>query len=183
MGERCQFVFTIAAESLSPVMFAVESCLSDQAYSIAACRSAADGFTELSDDLGDTVTKLEKGEFRTILFRPDKGPIEFSLVHHPSVSGRTLSLYSATFEYTSRNWPVLWNLLLNRPGLRVVSLGMEEGVELSDDMLSPASFPWNKWPVIIAAVRSDKFDAQWVIAEGPEMKGRVRSDGAGASRF
>ena len=105
MGERCQFVFTIAAESLSPVMFAVESCLSDQAYSIAACRSAADGFTELSDDLGDTVTKLEKENSGPSCFALIKGQSNshWSIIHpSPEEPYLCTQLHSSTRQETGQ---------------------------------------------------------------------------------
>jgi hypothetical protein len=114
---RCQFVFTITADSLSPVILAVERCVAMKAYSIRACRNLADGFTESSYDLNTSAARLETGEFRTILVRPEGGNIEFSLIHHPSSYERTLSLYSATFEYTSPDWSNLWNLLLGFPKL------------------------------------------------------------------
>jgi hypothetical protein len=177
---RRQYVFTITAESLAPVALAVESCVAGQACSIHTCRTPADGFAELSGDLHDCAAMFERGELQTVLVRPESGPIEFSLIHHPSVHGRNFSLYSATFEYTSKEWPNLWNLLLSLPGLRTVSLGMEEGVELADSSLSPEWFPWNEWPLIIGAVRSDGVDGRWVVREGPEMKGMVRSDAEGA---
>jgi hypothetical protein len=54
---------------------------------------------------------------------------------------------------------------------------MEEGVELTDQMLSPESFPWHESPLIIAALKTGS-EAEWLINEGPELKGLVRSDGA-----
>jgi hypothetical protein len=182
LKERCQFVFTVTADSLTPIVAAVEKILVGRDYSIHASRNPRDGFTESAEDLSDAVARLEHGTFSTVIVRPKAAPVEFSLIHHPSTSEGLFSLYSATFEYTARRWSTMWNLLLSCAGLRVVSLGMEEGVELTDDVLTPASFPWNKWPLIIAAVRSDRPHADWVIGEGPEMKGPVRSDGGDAFR-
>jgi hypothetical protein len=68
-----------------------------------------------------------------------------------------------TVEVTGPNWKDIWNLLLAKSDLRFVCVGMEEGIELTDEVLSPETFPWNAWPAVISALRSN--DGTWVVKE------------------
>jgi hypothetical protein len=100
---------------------------------------------------------------------PENGPIRYALISSPFTSGRSLSRYLGTIEYTERDFRPMWNLLLSVRGLSLVCLGFEEGVEISDDVLGPATFQWNQWPLVIAAVKNSPSDSKWIIREGPEM--------------
>jgi hypothetical protein len=53
----------------------------------------------------------------------------------------------------SVNLPVSTEGSTTARGLSLACLGFEEGVEISDEILRPASCPWNEWLLVIAAIK------------------------------
>jgi hypothetical protein len=68
-----------------------------------------------------------------------------------------------TIEFIGEQWQPIWNMLLSNPMFGVVCIGLDEGVELEDELLRPDSFPWDVWPTFAGAVRDER--GEWVKRE------------------
>ena len=164
-----QYVFTFAAESIDAILGAVQSAIGSTRYNLRKLSSDSDTFITSHDSLRLAAQDMTEGKLATIAVHPEGGSIRYALIASPLSSGRSLSRYLGTIEYTEPDYRPLWNMLLNVEGLSLVCLGFEEGVEISDEILRPASFPWNDWPLVIAAIKDLPSDSEWIIREGPEM--------------
>lgn len=162
-----QYVFTFAAVSIDPILRALQAAVRSSAYKLRKLSSDSDTFVHCSYSLPSAAQQMTEGKLATIAVHPEKGPVRYALVSSPFSLGRSLSQYLGTIEYTEQDYRPLWKMLLSVHGLTVICLGFEEGVEISDDVLNQASFPWNKWPLMMAALKDA--NGEWTIKEGPEM--------------
>ena len=105
-------------------------------------------------------------EIALVTFRTEIDKIRYGLILEPRFKGQDLTMWMGTIELTTTEWRPYWDRLLQFDGLAFVCVGDEEGVELSDQDLSVASFPWDEWPLLAAALRgSDAQGAEWVIRQ------------------
>ncbi len=65
-----------------------------------------------------------------------------------------------TIEVTVEEWQFVWDALLDKPGLRFVCVAREEGIEVSNQQISPETFPWDVDGLLAAAVRTDEH-SEW----------------------
>lgn len=164
-----QYVFNFVADSIDAVLGAIQTAIGNTQYKLRELASDSDTFIPTEDRLEAAVQDMREGKLATIAVHPDKGPIRYALIFSPLTAGRSLSHYQGAIEYTEQDFRPVWNMLLSVRGLFLVSLGFEEGVEITDDVLSPATFQWNHWPLVIGALKNSPSDSEWIIREGPEM--------------
>ena len=164
-----QYVFNFVAESIDGVLDAIQAALGSAPYKLRELSSDSDTFIPTDDTLQQAAQDLGQGKLATIAIHPEKGPIRYALISSPYTSGRSLSQYLGTIEYTERDFRPIWNMLPSVRGLSLVCLGFEEGVVISDDVLKPETFQWNQWPLVVAAIKDPPSDSKWIIREGPEM--------------
>jgi hypothetical protein len=164
-----QYVFKFVAESIDAVLGAIQAAMGNTKYKLRELSSDSDTFIPTDDPLQQAAQDMRQGKLATIAVHPENAPIRYALISSPFTSGRSLSHYLGTIEYTERDFRPIWNMLLSVRGLSLVCLGFEEGVEISDDVLRPATFQWNQWPLVIAAIKNSPSDSEWIIREGPEM--------------
>ena len=82
----------------------------------------------------------------------------------PNFHGSGLSLWMGTLEWTDSGWKEAWERLLKRQDLRFIAVGLEEGVVVSNDLLSVRTFPWDRPPAMISALRLGAGDsARWEV--------------------
>ena len=118
--------------------------------------------------------RFTDGEITSVIFRTNTEGVRYGLILEPHFNGQDLSLWMGTIELTTENWRNYWDRLLEFDGLAFVCVSAEEGVELNDQNLTVASFPWDVWPLLIAAVRgSAEKGSDWVIRERLEASGPV----------
>jgi hypothetical protein len=165
-----QLVYEFGAREVGPVVRVIHGALGDVSYSVKCLPNDSDTYT-LTDDLLESVaTKLQRGEIASFSLHPSSGLVRYALATCPSFDGQPLSLYLGTIEYTGNDYEPLWTMILSAQGLTVACVGFEEGVEIGDDKLSVASFPWSQWPLVIGAVRDPSASQPWTIKHGPEMR-------------
>jgi len=120
--------------------------------------------------LPDALVMIIRGEVVSLIARPSQGALRYGLILPPNFNGQRLSLWSATLEWTDNGWQEAWERLLHWSDLSFITVGFEEGVEVSDECLSVESFPWQAWPTVIAAVRSDiGGQRQWTVRSNPSF--------------
>ncbi len=137
-------------------------------YVLTALELDSDTFERTSASLEEVIARVQSGSLANATVHFKAGLIRYTLMARPSTCGVNLSKYLCQIEYLDRNvWP-LWKALLEIREAIVASLGFEEGVEWTDEMLSPESFPWAEWPLVIGAIR-DGSSGGWIVREGPEM--------------
>jgi hypothetical protein len=164
-----QYVFKSVAESLDALLGAVQTAMGSSGYKLRELSTDSDTFIPTDDSLQHAIQSMRQGKLATIAVHPESGPIRYALISSPLTCGRSLSQYLGTIEYTERDFRPLWNMLLSVRGLSLVCLGFEEGVDISDEILKHALFPWNAWPLVIGAIKHLPSDTKWIIGEGPEM--------------
>ena len=137
-------------------------------YMIRTLEHDSDSFELTSAPLEQVLVSIQVGVLANAILNFNAGPVRYLIIARPSTCGVNLSKYLCQIEYLDRNvWP-LWEALLEIREAIVASLGFEEGVEWTDEMLSPESFPWAEWPLVIGAIR-DESSGGWIVREGPEM--------------
>jgi hypothetical protein len=108
--------------------------------------------------------KLKQGEVSSIIVRPRNSQVVYYLITPPNFNRKELSFWMATVEITNSDWRPLWNFLLGRERLRFISVGTEEGVEHEDNLLTPETFPWGRWPMVIGALYLGEYEnGYWMM--------------------
>ncbi len=173
-----QLVFEFGAGTSGPVFTAVERLIGGtKLQSVDFLLRGETDSERISrptiDDLNSIRAKFEEQLITTFTLVPHVADIRYILFVGPNFDnyGATnFSLWGTTVEYLSDNYKDLWQSLLSVNGLKYVCLGAPEGVELDDAHMTVATFPWNKWPLVIGAVRPTGSSSEWVIQFGPEAK-------------
>jgi hypothetical protein len=86
--------------------------------------------------------------------------VRYVLLWCPNFGETRLGLWVCTVAYSSENWQELWGKLEASPSLRFACVCREEGLSITDDQLSPDTFPWSDPSLLAAAVRSDS--GEWI---------------------
>jgi hypothetical protein len=166
-----QLVFEFGSRELDPILEAIQHTIGEAEYAMCCLPTDSEAARQTTDTLAEAASKLRAGIIRAFTQFPQNEVIRYVLVTRPFFDGQQRSLFLGTIEHIGNDYRPLWNMLLEVPGLSVVCVGFEEGLELEDKVLSVESFPWNEWPLVIGALRLDQTGVgPWEIREGPEMK-------------
>jgi hypothetical protein len=92
-----------------------------------------------------------------------KSGVRYVLLYCPHFAASNLSLWLCTVEYTDETWKAFWSELGANVAVRFACVSQEEGLLISDEQLSPDTFPWSDPSLLAAAVRSDS--GAWVSRE------------------
>jgi hypothetical protein len=165
-----QLVFEFGAKEPLPVVEAIRRVIESQPYAIECVPKGSDTTQPTADTLISATARLERGEISSLTVRTlQKGPIRYALVLSPFLFGEDRSFYLGTIEYLEGNYAPIWDLILGTAGLTVAALGYEEGVDFGDANLSEETFPWDRWPLVIGALRYPSGTGTWITREGPEI--------------
>jgi hypothetical protein len=116
---------------------------------------------------------LSAQSFASAVWRDGGSGVRYVLLYCPHFSDSSLGLWLCTIEYTDETWRELWSELGAYPSVRFACVSQDEGLIISDDHLSPNTFPWSDRSLIVAAVRSAS--EAWVSREsGYSSEGRGR---------
>lgn len=160
-----QFVFEFASRELRLVAEAVEAVVAPFSEISIARTALGDSweYIETALDFEEVVAEMSSGSLMSVLVRGNKTDIRYGLITCPNFNGGKLSSWMGTIEFIGDQWQPIWNNLLSYTALQVICVGLDEGVELEDEFLSPESFPWDIWPTFAGAVRNDK--GEWFKKE------------------
>ena len=114
--------------------------------------------SELS--LREVMDGLATQSLASAVWRDTKSGVRYVLLYCPHFAASGLSLWLCTVEYTDETWKTLWNELGAYQDVRFACVSQEEGLLLSDDQLSPDTFPWSDPTLLAGAVRSES--GAWV---------------------
>ncbi|HTQ58826.1 MAG TPA: hypothetical protein VMI32_01275 [Candidatus Solibacter sp.] len=174
-----QLVFEFGSDKVSTVVEAIRRAVGDVPYDMTCLPASGTEYVPTNDTLESAETKLAKGDISAFSLHPREGMVRYALILKPYFDGQSLSLYLGTVEYTGRNYEPIWDSLLATQGLAFVCLGLEEGIELTDDQLTLETFPWTSWSLVIAALRDPPGSATWTTREGPAKNSFAGSRGNG----
>lgn len=173
-----QLVFEFGSHEFRPVVEAIRRAIGEIPYDIQCLPATGTDYIPTNDTLESVEAKLARTEISAFSLHPREGMVRYALILKPHFEGNSLSQYLGTIEYAGRDfWPV-WDLLLKTPELTFACLGFEEGLELTNAQLTPKTFPWGDWPVVIAALR-DAGSGLWTTRKGPGIKSFVGAGGNG----
>lgn len=160
-----QFVFEFTSGELRPVAEAVKAIVAPFSETSIARTANGDSweYVETKLDFEKVVAEMSSGSLMSVLVRGNKADIRYGLITCPKFNGGKLSSWMGTIEFIGDQWQPIWNSLLSNKAFQVVCLGLDEGIELEDELLSPESFPWDVWPTFAGAVRDDK--GEWFKKE------------------
>ncbi len=105
---------------------------------------------------------LMSGKLCSVMMQA-KGDIRYGLLTCPGFNGQRLSKWMGTIEFQTESWRSTWKELLANPETNVVCVGMEEGIDLTDDILSVDCFPWGEPSLVAGAVRL--LDGSWELRD------------------
>jgi hypothetical protein len=117
--------------------------------------------SELS--LREVMDGLVAQSLASAVWREMKSGVRYVLLYCPHFASCGLSLWLCTVEYTDETWKTLWQELEAYPDVRFACVSQDEGLFVSDDQLSPDTFPWSDPSLLAAAVRS--VSGAWVSHE------------------
>jgi hypothetical protein len=103
---------------------------------------------------------LVSGKLCSVMMQAE-GDIRYGLLTCPWFNGQKLSKWMGTIEFQTESWRSTWEELLANPETTMVCVGMEEGMDLTDDILSADRFPWGEPSLIAGAVR--RSDGSWEL--------------------
>ena len=160
-----QIVIEFGSPSLGPVLDAMTSLIERPSILEMELRSGG-GVTSPATKaaIAAIPQKFTDREIASITLRTEAEEIRYGLILEPRFKGQDLALWLGTIELTTEGWRRYWDRLLQSDGLTFVCVGDEEGVELNDRSLTVSSFPWDEWPLMIAALRGSS-GSDWVIRE------------------
>ena len=113
--------------------------------------------------LREVVEGLRDRSLASASWREVKSGVRYVLIYCPNFADNDLHLWLCTVEYTGEEWKSLWGELGRYPDLRFACVSQDEGIVISDDQLSPETFPWSEPSLLAAAVRSEF--GSWVTRE------------------
>lgn len=161
-----QVVIEFGAQTLGPVRDAMTSLIGTPIAIETEFRSGGGETCPATEDTIEALSrKFAAGQIASVTFRTKSEGVRYGLILQPRYSGQNLSMWMGTIELTTEDWRRYWDALLRFDALAFVCVGDEEGVELTDDNLAVASFPWNEWPMLAGALRIGEGSTGWVIRE------------------
>jgi hypothetical protein len=113
-------------------------------------------------ELAGLLPDLIAGSLCSVMVHSE-GEIRYGLLTCPRFNGQQLSSWMGTIEFGVEAWRPVWNQVLKDSNVAAVCVGMEEGIDLADSMLTAASFPWNDPSLVAGAVRQP--DGTWDVRE------------------
>jgi hypothetical protein len=164
-----QFVLEIGSTSLESLRTIVERNLTEQSslHVLAWEHRESMTYTPSAIPLSDVIQGLAAQSFASAMWRDIGGAIRYMLLYCPHFSNSNLGLWVCTVEYTTEAWTVSWDELGTDINLRFACVSQDEGLILSDDQLSPDTFPWSDRALLAAAVRSAS--GEWVSREAAKV--------------
>lgn len=124
-------------------------------------------YTPSAIPLSDVLQGLTDQSIASAMWRDIGGGIRYLLLYCPRFSNSHLGLWVCTIEYTDEAWKSLWDELGTNPSFRFACVSQDEGLVVSEDQLSPDTFPWSDQSLLAAAVRSAS--GKWVSREAANV--------------
>lgn len=168
-----QFVVEFGAEQLRFVGTAIKSTVAEPFRIWIDCADAAMCYSETAKTLDEVAVDLQAGSVASAIIRTSDPRIRYALITSPKIHVPPLGLWMGTIEIQVEDWSFVWDALVRQSGLRFVCVGLEEGVELSDDQISGETFPWHETGLLAAAVRDDT-QADWIQRAGRPIDATAR---------
>ena len=156
--------FVIGADQVAAISAAIASCI-PSVLTIAVDVGGEFAYAQTEKSLTRVVADLETGALASAVIRCSDERIRYALIHSLLFNQAGFTKWMGTIELGVEEWQFVWDALLASPDLLFICVGVEEGVEFLDRQLSPESFPWSEWPLLVGAVRSTK-EGDWVIRWG-----------------
>lgn len=161
-----QIVIEFGAPSLRPILDAMLSVIgTPSAIEMEPVLGNGEVCSATKEAIDDLSRRFATAQIRSVTFRTESESVRYGLILAPHCWGQDLSMWMGTVELTDEDWRQCWDVLLRHDSLAFVCAGNEEGVELTDDQLTIASFPWDEWPMLAAALRTEGDDRGWVTRE------------------
>lgn len=150
-----QFVIEFGAHQLQVVADAIKLNLAQPSRISIDTTDSQMSFADTAKTFDEVLNDLAAGTVASAIIRTSDPRIRYALITSPSIHIPPLTLWMGTIEIGVENWAFVWEALLKQTGLRFVCVGMEEGVELGDEQISPETFPWDAHGLLAGAVRID----------------------------
>ena len=99
--------------------------------------------------LTNALHDFSTGKLASVMVRPEKGFL-YSSVNEPHFCGDSVPYWTNETELNGRNFV----RLISISELRLVSVSLDEGLELTIGELELDNFPWDKSNLVIAAIKA-----------------------------
>jgi hypothetical protein len=150
-----QYVVEFGAEQLRLVADAIKLILPEPRQICIDSSHDKMSYTSTAKTFDEVVNDLATGIVASAVIRTTDAAIRYALITSPQIHIPPLALWMGTIEIAVENWTSTWDALLKQPGLRFVCVGLEEGLELRDEQISPETFPWEADGLLAGAVRAN----------------------------
>jgi hypothetical protein len=149
-----QFVIEFGSRNVEPICQVLLKQLPRE-LSISVSTIAQEAiYSEIKASAEQIMSEISRGLYSSARFRPHKRSLRYGLILPPHFLGQPLSLWTGTFEWIDDGWRSCWETLLNVPELEFVTVGKEEGPEVTDITINDSSnVVWHSPPALITAFR------------------------------
>ena len=163
-----QFVVEFGAQQLRFVAEAIKLNLAEPSRISIDSADREMSYADTAKTFDEVLNDLAGGTVASAIIRTSDARIRYALITSPRTHVPPLTLWMGTIEISVENWTFAWEALLKQTGLSFVCVGLEEGIELGDEQISPGTFPWSAPGLVAGAVRTDpqsdwtqRFTASW----------------------
>lgn len=166
-----QVMLEIGSSSLGPVRSAIESALADVAYTIEVLRTENTHGLEyhpVDADLDEVCAELTAGVLSSIRLRSVGADGTWALLYGPTFARDRPRPWTGVVELRHPRYKPLFEQLVGRGDLDFVVVSLEETLDLTAGSMTPSTFPWDDWRLIMAALpNGEGLTREWVIRAGP----------------
>jgi hypothetical protein len=158
-----QLVFEFWSQELESAISPIRQSLHGTRTSDFVMLSDTSEYRPTEEGLDAIVAKMVFGAVVSLSLRPENAPIRYALANGSFFGGENRDGWFGTIEYLDSDYESLWTLILSVPGLQLACIGLDEGPEFTDGMMSLGTFPWDDPALVIGAIRTP---CGWAVRKG-----------------
>lgn len=164
-------VFEIIGESVESIFQSIAMTVAHGSFRLellSAKESSSLDYKGFDLSLESALAGLKDRRFVSLLIYPKNGgTVRYAMLNEPNFCGEAFPFWKGIIELEGIDFEMLFNQFLNIEGLIVISVTLDESIDLKEEQLNIRSFPWEQQNLIIAAVNEGGAGIQkWVIQKG-----------------
>src|SRR5437773_1300627 len=140
-----QLIIEAGADTLEPLVTASVQLVGDAPARIDVLPVASTYSLEYvhhAAGLKSATKRLEEGSISSLRIVPAVEGISWILLFRPNFNHEGVAWWSLVAEYRGRASDAVFESVRGIPGLKFVSLSIEEGLDFDTDVLNASTFPW-----------------------------------------
>lgn len=154
-GDNAESVFRVIKFAVASADFNLKVLENEKADSLS--------YENSTEPIDTVLSQIASYKLASAIVYPKESNISYASIHIPNLYEDDINCWGAVIEINNINFDGFFIRLLNIEGLRIISISLEEGLELNAKSLTLNSFPWTQNNLIVAAILEDNF---WQVKLG-----------------